>query len=278
LDVILTAGGIPSQKDPLHTAARGGYKAMIDINGKPMIQWVLNALSGATKIERIILVGLPPVTDLNSAKPIAIVEEQGDLLSNIRAGCHEVSSQHTGDEHVLLVAADIPLLEPYMVDWMVDQVSTSEADVNYGLVDKALMESTFPGARKNFITLKEQQICGGEMNAIRLKIAGSGDPVWQRLVEARKTRSNWHRLPVTTPCSCCNYGNAPSAKWKRVCNLTLVLPAGHCSAHTRKLLLTWINHTSWSWSKQRFANGMRLDHDTHNPDLGRQRITTTAAA
>ena len=186
MDVILTAGGIPSQKDPLHTAARGGYKAMIDINGKPMIQWVLNALSSAAKIERIILVGLPPVTDLNSAKPIIIVEEQGDLLSNIRAGCHEVSSQHTGEEHVLLVAADIPLLEPHMVDWMVDQVSTSEADVNYGLVDKALMESTFPGARKNFITLKEQQICGGEMNAIRLKIAGSGDPVWQRLVEARK--------------------------------------------------------------------------------------------
>jgi len=47
VDVILTAGGVPSPKDSLHTASQGGYKAMINLNGRPMIQWVLDALSQA---------------------------------------------------------------------------------------------------------------------------------------------------------------------------------------------------------------------------------------
>ncbi len=186
MDVILTAGGVPSPKDSLHTASQGGYKAMINLNGRPMIQWVLDALSQAKSIERIILVGLPPMTNLYCAKPIIIVEEQGDLLSNVRAGCHEVAGHNPSATHTLLVAADIPLLTPEMVDWMASQVAEGNSDMYYALVERNLIEKAYPGARKVFISLKDLQVCSGEVNAIRLSLAVSDQPFWQRLVEARK--------------------------------------------------------------------------------------------
>jgi NDP-sugar pyrophosphorylase family protein len=37
---------------------------MVDIAGKPMIQWVLDALSGCTAIQHVTVVGLPPYTNL----------------------------------------------------------------------------------------------------------------------------------------------------------------------------------------------------------------------
>ena len=44
MDAIVTAGGIPQPEDPLYTFSNGNAKALIDVAGKPMVQWVLDAL------------------------------------------------------------------------------------------------------------------------------------------------------------------------------------------------------------------------------------------
>ena len=48
MDAIVTAGGIPQPGEPLYEYTLGASKAMLDVVGKPMIQWVLDALEGAT--------------------------------------------------------------------------------------------------------------------------------------------------------------------------------------------------------------------------------------
>ena len=47
MDAIVTAGGIPRPEDPLYTYSHGDSKALIDVAGKPMIQWVLEGLEQA---------------------------------------------------------------------------------------------------------------------------------------------------------------------------------------------------------------------------------------
>ena len=44
MDAIVIAGGIPQPQDPLYTYSHGDSKALIDIAGKPMVQWVLDVL------------------------------------------------------------------------------------------------------------------------------------------------------------------------------------------------------------------------------------------
>ncbi len=45
MNVLITAGGIPSAEDSLFEATRGGYKALIPLAGKPIIQWIVDAVS-----------------------------------------------------------------------------------------------------------------------------------------------------------------------------------------------------------------------------------------
>ena len=49
MDAIVIAGGIPQPEDPLYTYSHGDSKALIDVAGKPMVQWVLDALGRQSK-------------------------------------------------------------------------------------------------------------------------------------------------------------------------------------------------------------------------------------
>jgi NDP-sugar pyrophosphorylase family protein len=59
LDAIITAGGITLKDEPLFPLSGGGYKALLKIHDKPMVQWVLDAVSACQRIERVVVVGLP---------------------------------------------------------------------------------------------------------------------------------------------------------------------------------------------------------------------------
>jgi NDP-sugar pyrophosphorylase family protein len=81
MDAIILAGGIPQPEDPLYSYTNGDAKALVDIAGKPMIQWVLDALSGAKHVDNVIIVGLSPKNRLKSKKPLYYLSNQGRMLS-----------------------------------------------------------------------------------------------------------------------------------------------------------------------------------------------------
>src|SRR5690349_3547629 len=122
MDAIVTAGGAPRPDEPLYAVTQGGFKALIDIQGKPMIQWVLDALNASRRVDRVVVVGLPVFTDLHYEKQITLIPNQGDMLANIRAGVFELQKINPKVEKVLAVSSDLPALAPKMVDWMVDRV------------------------------------------------------------------------------------------------------------------------------------------------------------
>src|SRR5512144_1915833 len=77
MDAVVMAGGIPNPEDPLYTFLKGDAKALVDVAGKPMIQWVLDALGGAKRVDNVILVGLSPKNQLNCRKPLHFISNQG---------------------------------------------------------------------------------------------------------------------------------------------------------------------------------------------------------
>jgi GTP:adenosylcobinamide-phosphate guanylyltransferase len=186
MHAIITAGGIPGSKEPLYEMTHGGYKAMLDIHGKPMIQWVLDALNESRQIEQIVVVGLPPITDLTSQRPLTLVAGQGDMLKNIIAGAQEVLRLDPNATRALIVSSDIPTITPEMVDWMVAKVEETEHDLYYNVIQRKDMEKRFPNSRRTYIHLKELELCGGDFNAIRLSLVNQSSDLWKRIIEARK--------------------------------------------------------------------------------------------
>ena len=122
MDAIIIAGGIPRPEDPLYSYSHGDSKALIDVAGKPMIQWVLDALGGARQVSNVILVGLSPKNELTCQKPIYYVSNQGRMLTNIVAGVNKALELNKKNQYVLVVSSDIPTLKPEMVDWLVEMI------------------------------------------------------------------------------------------------------------------------------------------------------------
>jgi molybdopterin-guanine dinucleotide biosynthesis protein A len=188
MDVILTAGGIPLPEDPLYSYTQGHSKAMVDVAGKPMIQWVLDALSGAKHVEHIVIIGLTEKSGLTVTKPVAYIPNQGGMLANILAGIDKVKELNPQTGYVLLASSDIPAIKPAMVDWLVETSMQTEDDLYYGVVPRAVMEATFPNSKRTYTKLKDLELCGADINIAHVRMAGEEYlDLWERLIGNRKS-------------------------------------------------------------------------------------------
>ncbi len=186
MDVIVTAGGIPNPDEPLYPLTEGKPKALLDIGGKPMVQWVLEALSGSSRVERVVLIGLTEDSGLICAKPLTFIENKGGMIENILGGIHKVLEINPTASHVLLASSDIPGITAEMVDWEIEAASAADVDLCYTVVKRAVIEARYPGSRRTFIHLKDLEVCGGDLNVVHTSVATMNQDIWERLIEARK--------------------------------------------------------------------------------------------
>ena len=112
MDAIVTAGGIPQPEDSLYTFSNGDAKALIDIAGKPMVQWVLDALGDAKNVDNVIVIGLSPRSGVTCKKPLHFLSNQGRMLANIVAGVDKALELNKKNKYVLVVSSDIPAIKP----------------------------------------------------------------------------------------------------------------------------------------------------------------------
>lgn len=186
MDAVVTAGGIPQPGEPLYEFTQGKYKALLDIAGKPMIQWVLEALDGAASVQHVVVIGLGPESGMTSKKLEAFLPNQGDMVDNIRTGVFKVLEFNPEARHVLVVSSDIPGITPQMVDWVISTAMQTDQDVYYNVIPRDNMEKIFPGSRRSYTHLKGQDVCGGDMNIIRSSMVTTKEQIWQELIASRK--------------------------------------------------------------------------------------------
>lgn len=184
---VVTAGGIPQPGEPLFEMTQGNCKALLEIAGKPMIQWVLDALSGSRMVEGVIVAGLTPESGVTCLKPLYFLPNQGELLQNIYAGIHQTLELEPGAHHILAVSSDIPAITPEMIDWEVNTALETDHDVYYGVIPKPVMEARYPGSRRSFVKLRDIEVCGADMNIIRTMTVTTNDELWNRIIAARKS-------------------------------------------------------------------------------------------
>jgi GTP:adenosylcobinamide-phosphate guanylyltransferase len=183
---LISAGGFPKPDESLYKISQGGNKALIDLWGKPMIQWELDALSGSILIDHVVIVGLPSTTSLVCKHPLTLIENQGDMIDNVRAGTEEILKQDPSAQITLLLSADIPAVTSEMIDWMVKTVENQPYDVFYSVVERQVMEKRYPESKRTYTKLKGIEMCGGDVHALRPSIASQNNPLWDRILAARK--------------------------------------------------------------------------------------------
>ncbi len=186
MDAVVTAGGIPQPDEPLYAYTQGDSKAMVDVAGKPMIQWVLDALSDAQNVDNVIVTGLSPKSNLKCRKPIHYLSNQGKMLENFIAGINKSLELNPKNKHVLLVSSDIPALKAEMVDWLINTCMETSDDIYYGVCPREVMEMRYPGSKRTYTKLKDMEVCGADTNIVHVRMASVHLDVWEALISNRK--------------------------------------------------------------------------------------------
>jgi len=187
MDAIVLAGGIPQPDEPLYSYTKGDPKALTDIAGKPMIQWVLDALGDAKHVDNVIIVGLSPKNELACKKPVYYLSNQGRMLANIVTGVNKSLELDKKTKYVLIVSADIPALKPEMVDWLVETSMQTKDDIYYGVCTREVMEARFPGSNRTYTKLKGIELCGADINVTHVRMATEHLDMWESLIGTRKS-------------------------------------------------------------------------------------------
>ncbi|MGZ9223212.1 MAG: NTP transferase domain-containing protein [Anaerolineales bacterium] len=187
MDAIVTAGGIPQPEDPLYTFSNGNAKALIDVAGKPMVQWVLDALGEAKNVDNVIVIGLSSRSGVTCKKPMHFLSNQGRMLANIVAGVNKALELNKRNEYVLVVSSDIPTIKPEMVDWLIETCMQTKDDLYYGVCPKDVMEARFPGSKRTYTHLKDMDVCGADMNITHVRMATEHLDMWEQLIGSRKS-------------------------------------------------------------------------------------------
>jgi GTP:adenosylcobinamide-phosphate guanylyltransferase len=159
---------------------------LLELSGKPMVQWVLDALTEAKSVNTILVIGLDAGCGVASPKLKDYLPNQGSMLENIRAGIKKVLEFNPDSHHVVVVSSDIPAITAEMVDWVVDAALKADVDLCYNVITRQVMEARFPNSKRTYTHLKGIEVCGGDMNVIHSMTATGNDALWERIIAARK--------------------------------------------------------------------------------------------
>ncbi len=186
MDALVTAGGVPQPGEPLYPYTLGKPKALLDVAGKPMVQWVLDALSGARQVENVVLIGLTADSSVSCTKPLLFLPNQAGMIENILAGLRKVLEINPAARRVLLVSSDIPAITAEMVDWEVETTLPTEVDLCYNVVKREVIDARYPGSKRTFTRLKGMVVTGVDMNVLSTSVVTMNPALWERLIASRK--------------------------------------------------------------------------------------------
>lgn len=186
MDVMIMAGGVPNEGEPLYEYTRGKPKALLELAGKPMAQWVLDALGDADKLDNIVAIGLPEDAGLHCDKPITYLPNQGGIVENARMGLLKVMEINPEAQFILVTSSDIPSITPEMINWIINKAEETEHDVYYNVVTKEVMEGRFPGSKRSYVRFRDRAVCGGDIHVVCTSLVTENDEFWRRILDARK--------------------------------------------------------------------------------------------
>jgi len=186
MDVIILAGGASSD-DALAELTGGKLKSLLEIAGRPMVQWVLDAVDNAPSVGTVVLIGIEDISGLTCRKPLVTLPDGGTLIANLQQGAKTLQELHPDDTHVVSISADVPAITSDIVEAMIKQYSAREVDIYYSVVAREVIEKRYPGSHRTYLKVKGEQVCGGDLNCFSKRAALDPNAIWKDLISLRKS-------------------------------------------------------------------------------------------
>lgn len=164
MNAIVLAGSKNDGK--LKKTSSATNEALISIGDKPMVQYVVEAISNSKFIKNIVVVGpkqlLQPV--FAHVDNITFVPAGDSVIQGVLNGLKKTGHQ----EQVLIASSDIPLITPEAIDDFVTQcLPLKNVDVFYSIVPKEANDRKFPGVQRTYVSLRGGTYTGGNIFLVK---------------------------------------------------------------------------------------------------------------
>lgn len=166
VNVILLAGA--ANTGPLREVSPAPNEALVEINGKPMVQYVLDALEKSTEVRRIVVVAPPGEVEPHvTGRHLEFVPSRNHIVDNTLEALKVLPQ----DEEVLVVSCDVPLITGEIIDDLVALCRRTPAELYYPICEKGVAEARFPHVKRTYVTLREGTYTGGNIFLVHPRIA-----------------------------------------------------------------------------------------------------------
>jgi len=182
--------GDRTKKDSLIRHTRARCKALIEIDGIPMVRRVLNALQQSRAVSRIVLAG-PEASEVAMDKALSELVASDEISWRAPEASPSASAFHTmqslePDTPVLLTTTDHPLLTREIVDAFCRQSLADDVDVTVGLAPHALIAEAYPGIKKTVFRFKDGDFCGCNLFTFLTPEGRQAASFWRKIEQQRK--------------------------------------------------------------------------------------------
>ncbi len=178
VNALILAGG---EKE--HIGLDINVKALIKINEKPMVEYVIHALKKCEAVDKVGIVG--SYENLNhtiGTQVDYVIEGEGSIIQNVVKGV-----KHMGKNYPLLICtSDIPMLTDEAIRDFINRSLDTSAELCYPIVEKELNEKKYPGIERTYITIKEGTFTGGNIFLIKPQIIEQSSKKAEELIAQRK--------------------------------------------------------------------------------------------
>lgn len=180
--VIVLAGA--ANGGPLREVSPAPNEALVEINGKPMIQYVIDALQEARSIGRIVIVAPPGEVEPHvSGQDLEFVPSRGNIVDNILEALKVLQPKAP----FLVVSSDVPLITGKIVDDLIVLCQQRPADLYYPIVEQKVAEARYPGVRRTYVKLREGTFTGGNVFLVNPAIVDRVAPKIRAFLDYRKS-------------------------------------------------------------------------------------------
>lgn len=177
--------------DPLVEHAGTCCKAMIEIDGIPMVLRVLQALAEAVEVGPRLLSG-PQRSQLGpqAALSAMIGAREIDWCAPSLTPCssaHQAMQTIPEDTPVLVTTADHPLLSAGIIDEFCARSRTGDHDVTVGLAPYDLVKQAYPEMKKTVLHFRDGDYCGANLFTFQTSRGRCMADFWRRVETQRKS-------------------------------------------------------------------------------------------
>ncbi len=167
-----------------HLKSEVTAKALIEINSRPMVEYVIDSLKASKSVSKIAVVA-PPISHSSSwlDKVDLLITSEGTLTENMKIGLSTLNSLHP----VLIVSSDIPLITAEAIDDFINQCKKKDVDIFYPIISKKSVESLFPEVSRTYVFLREGIYTGGNVGLVNSQAILNNMETIQRAYKMRKS-------------------------------------------------------------------------------------------